>query len=329
MSLQRKCLAASAISHGCLLALVFVASAFIPAKPKEDVVSLDLVDLSAIPVDEPNVVGGGNPNAGAAAPAIPKAEPVQQQPAPAPKTETKPEPKVPEPVKEPAPEPKPKEPVKEPVKQAVKEPVHEPEPKPRKPELDPDSFKISQKAIHKEIKPAKPALSFDLSKAEKRTIKPSTRSSHSNSNSENSEADARAERESKLAEARAGALSDAMSRLQGGLSKGIGEIGVPGPGGQAYASYGLILRKYYEKAWIPPTASRGDEPVIHVQVVIRKDGTVLSRRILRKSGRSELDRSVQRALDRVNKVPEFPSGSTDEQRTFDIDFNLTDKIGAG
>jgi TonB family protein len=120
-----------------------------------------------------------------------------------------------------------------------------------------------------------------------------------------------------------------MSRLQGGLSKGIGEVGIPGPGGQAYASYGLVLRKYYEEAWIPPQTSRGNDPIVAVSVVIRRDGTVLSRRITRKSGRTELDRSVQRALDRVNKVPAFPSGSTDEQRTFEIEFNLTDKLGVG
>ncbi|HEV8541603.1 MAG TPA: TonB family protein [Verrucomicrobiae bacterium] len=312
--LQKKCLVGSAFAHGLLWVLVFIGSAFIPSKPKENFIPIDLIDLNATLVDEPNVVGGGNPNASLPPPvAAPKVQPQPAAPQPSPLAQTTPkqEPK-PEPIKEKEP------PHKEPA------PVEKiPEPKPdKKFQLDPDSFKVFDKATKE--KPAKPEQTFDFSKAQKRVIKPSTLTGKDPAEEE---IDARAAREAKLAQARAGALNEVMSRLQGGLSKGVGEIGVPGPGGRAYASYGLYLRKTYEEAWIPPTAARGDEPTVGVEVVIRRDGTVLSRRITRKSGRAELDRTVQKALDRVNKVRPFPSEGTDEQRKFEFDFNLTDKQG--
>ncbi len=294
--LQKKCLVASAFTHGLLLVLLFIGSAFIPSKPKENFIPLELVDINAMVVDEPNVVSGGNPNATPPpAPVTPKAQP--QQPATPPQPVVKPEPKA-EPITEKIPEPKPAE---------------------KRFQIDPESFvKIPDKSKEK---PPKAEPTFDFSKSEKRVIKPSNAAKEP-SDSEN---ESRA-REMKMAQARAGALSEAMSRLQGGLSKGIGEIGIPGPGGRAYASYGLVLRKIYEEAWIPPNAARDNEPTVGVEVVIRRDGTVLSRRIVKKSGRAELDRTVQKALDRVNKVPAFPSGSTDEQRKFEFDFNLTDKL---
>lgn len=332
MTLSKKCLVASAVTHGLLLVLVVIGSAFIPAKPKEEVISIEMLDPNTILVDEPNVYSGGNPNA---VPPPQSAQPQAPQPAAQPAPVKQPEPAKIEPKIEPKPEPKPVEPVKEPIKEPPqkapeKEPTREIEKvEPKKPKIDPDSFKILEKAVHKGAekapeKPPKETPNFDLGRAQKRVIKPGAKT-----DGESASDKAAAEREAQMAEAakaRAGALSSAMSRLQGGLSKGVGEIGIPGPGGQAYASYGLVLRKIYENAWIPPNAGRGDEPVVSVEVVIRKDGTVLSRRITKKSGRTELDRTVQRALDRVNKVPAFPSGSTDEQRTFTIDFNLTDKL---
>jgi TonB family protein len=311
--LHKKCLVGSAFAHGLLLILVIVGSAFLPSKPQENFIPIDLIDLNATLVDEPNVVGGGNPDAALPPATAPKVQPQPPAPQPSPPAQptSKPEPK-PEPIKE-------KEsPHKEPA------PVEKtPEPKPEKKfQLDPNSFKIFDKTTKE--KPAKPEPSFDFSKAQKRVIKPSTSPAKDSANDEN---DARAAREAKLAQARAGALNEIMSHLQGGLSKGVGEIGVPGPGGRAYASYGLYLRKIYEEAWVPPTAARGNEPAVGVEIVIRRDGTVLSRRITRKSGRAELDRTVQKALDRVNKVNPLPSESTDEQRKFEFDFNLTDKQG--
>src|SRR4051812_6004136 len=192
--LKGKCLVASEFSPGLLLVLVFVGSAFIPAKPKENFVPIDLVDINAMVVDEPNVVGGGKPNASLPPASTPKTQPQPRIPQPTPP--------APIPKQEPKPEPiKPKEPTA-----AEKIPEVKPE---TKRQIDPESFNLDK---IKE-KPVKTPPNFDLSKAEKRVIKPSASSAKESSNAEN---EARAERETKMAQARAGALSEVMSRLQGG-----------------------------------------------------------------------------------------------------------------
>ena len=141
------------------------------------------------------------------------------------------------------------------------------------------------------------------------------------------------EAESSAAAARgaqiASAAGTALANLSKGLSSGVGEIGIPGPGGAAYASYGLALRKIYYDAWIPPAAAGDREPVVQVEVVIARNGAVLSSRILKRSGKRELDRSVQETLNRVKKVREFPSGSSDEKRTFQIHFDLSNRQSYG
>lgn len=325
--LQRKCLFGSAIFHGLLLLLVVIGSAFISHKPPQETPAFELFDMRATLVDQPNVLSGGNPNV--TAPPQPSPQPPAQAPAAQPPVpDSKPEP-APEPPKadtKPAPKAPPEEKTPEPAKALETKP----EPVKNRPP-DPDSFDLS-KAVKKSSsaktdKSDKPSTTFDFGKAEKRVIKPSKDGKDSSDGDEK----ARGDRERQLAQARAGALANAFSNLQGGLSKGGTSYDIPGPGGPAYASYYLALRKFYEMAWIPPNASRGDEPVVEVEVVIARDGTILSQRILKKSGRRELDNSVQTTLNRVYKAkaPRFPDGSTDEKRTFRINFNLTDKLNAG
>ena len=129
--------------------------------------------------------------------------------------------------------------------------------------------------------------------------------------------------------ARAGAISDALKNVQGGLSKGGTSYDIPGPGGAAYASYDLYLKKLYETAWVPPQAGRGNEPAVEVEIVIARDGTVLSHRVLKPSGRRELDSSINTVLRRINKVRPLPEGGTDQKRTFRINFNLTETPNVG
>jgi colicin import membrane protein len=313
-SLQRKCFVASAVTHTLLLVMLLVGSAFVPHKPPaDDSIAIQLVDIPDILVDEPNVVGGGNPRAG-----LPNVDPVPVTQAPSvPTPAPKPEPPAPEPVKQPIPEPAPAKPEKK----------LEPEPPP-KPE--PNPFNLAEAKTIKSPAPApKPAENkpaFDLGKAERKVIKPAPSRSPTSASSEAArESSAAAAREAKIASA-AGA---ALANLSKGLSTGVGEIGIPGPGGAAYASYGLALRKIYYDAWIPPAAAGDGEPIVQVEVVIARDGKVLSSRILKRSGKRELDRSVQETLNRVKKVREFPSGSSDEKRTYQIHFDLSNRQSYG
>jgi TonB family protein len=123
-------------------------------------------------------------------------------------------------------------------------------------------------------------------------------------------------------------FQQALRNLSDGLS-GATVVTSPGPNNVAYLNYGAYLKRLYEQSWIPPAAALGQEPAVEVEVTISKVGQVLSTRVLKKSGRPNLDNSVQNVLDRVKTVQPFPEGSTDQQRTFKINFNLTAKLAAG
>jgi TonB family protein len=112
--------------------------------------------------------------------------------------------------------------------------------------------------------------------------------------------------------------------LRSGFTKGT-KVEVWGPGGEAYASYDSLVKAVYDDAWDVSDSLTDDDSTAKVKVVIARNGNVVSAYIERRSGNSLLDKSVQRALDKVKFVAPFPEGSRDEQRTFTINFNLKAK----
>ena len=115
------------------------------------------------------------------------------------------------------------------------------------------------------------------------------------------------------------AISSAIRNLKKNLSPGT-TIDMPGDSTVAYANYASIVKSVYDAAWTLPDTIAGDENIT-VKVTIASDGTVLSARIIERSGDAPVDASVQRALDRVTFVAAFPEGSSDKQRTYTINFN--------
>ena len=99
----------------------------------------------------------------------------------------------------------------------------------------------------------------------------------------------------------------------------------PGGGGEAYANYAQVVKAVYDQAWTAPDDTANDDAITKVTVTIASDGTVLSARIISPSGDAQVDKSVQRTLDRVTFIRPFPEGSTDKQRTYTINFNLKAK----
>ena len=95
---------------------------------------------------------------------------------------------------------------------------------------------------------------------------------------------------------------------------------MPGDSTVAYANYASVVKSVYDAAWTLPDTIAKDENVT-VKVTIASDGTVISARIIDRSGDAPVDASVQRALDRVSFVARFPEGSSDKQRTYTINFN--------
>src|SRR5688500_143045 len=127
MSLQKKCFTASAITHGLLLLLVFVGSAFIPQKPQ---IKGPEFEIFTLPPDfelvaQDNVFSGGSPDAKGGPKINAPVQPQPVAPPPQPKVESK---------KTEVPDIKPVQPKPEPVKQ----------PDPPKPKTNPEEFDFTK-----------------------------------------------------------------------------------------------------------------------------------------------------------------------------------------
>lgn len=103
------------------------------------------------------------------------------------------------------------------------------------------------------------------------------------------------------------------------------EIDFPKDSTEAYADYALVVKNVYTQAWELPDKVADDEAKVKVSITIAKDGRVEEAHILKKSGDAAMDRSVQKALDRVRMIQPFPEGSTDKKRTYIINFDLKAK----
>jgi len=99
--------------------------------------------------------------------------------------------------------------------------------------------------------------------------------------------------------------------------------------GEAVASYAQVVKSIYEHAWLPPDDTASDDAITKVSVTIASDGKVIDSHIVRTSGDSLVDHSVQRTPDRVIFIRAFPEGSKDKQRTYVINFNLKAKRALG
>ncbi len=141
-------------------------------------------------------------------------------------------------------------------------------------------------------------------------------------------AQAQAQRQA-LIESRRQMIGSTVTGIQGGLSSSTA-VSVPGAYGEAYMDYGLFVKSRYEAAWRPPSDLSDQNPTVKAEVIIARDGTIVSTRILQKSGIAALDKSVSEALGRVDTIGKsFPEGAKDEKRQFIINFNLKSRRANG
>lgn len=216
------------------------------------------------------------------APVAPPTPPAPVPPAPTPPKPTPPKPK-PTPPDPTPPKPKPVEPVK-------------PKPKPVevvKPKTKP--------------KPVKPKIKVNLKSTMR---KPDTQKIKAQQ--------AAAERARQAEAKRRAALNQSLNNLDSKLS-GRTSVNVP-QGRYAAANYESLIRRKYVDATIHPGTISGD-PVVKVQLVIARNGNVLSARIIGASGLASWDRAVQKALDRVKRIAPFPAGMSGAKKTFSLNFN--------
>lgn len=215
-------------------------------------------------------------------------DPQAQPPPPAPPT-PKPEPRI-------IPEPRPK-----PVSQVQPAPTPKPKPaavtpEPAKQKPTPTPTRPAIK-VNKEVRRATPAPS------------PSRTAQAAQDDTQRRAAEQIAER-----------AASAASRLSQSLSSKT-TIGIPGPGGEAFASYGQVVISIYERNWIKPE-NIDQTFVVRATVEIARDGNVLSHRITRSSGNRLVDDSVDRVLNRVKFIAPFPEGAKDATRSFNLNFEL-------
>jgi len=129
-------------------------------------------------------------------------------------------------------------------------------------------------------------------------------------------------------------MVSALNRTMGNIRSGTGsatpvEEGYgSGNSGPSYASYAAWVLTVFDNAWVAPEDATSEDATARVSVTIASDGTVISKRIIKRSGDAAVDASVQRALDKVSTVGRpFPEGAKDKQRSYIIPFNMKTKRG--
>jgi TonB family protein len=293
--LETKCLMVCATTHGLLIAIVFFGSAFFVANTKKE----NLQPLNMIPailVDAAISGGGGKPNL----------HPSEEKP----KGETL----IPQP---PAPQP----PVQKPVE--AKPP---PEPKPTEVKKEPPTVVKKTTESNKPLKPQpkepipEPRHKVDINNVVKRPDDTAAKAK--------AQAEAQARERAARAQHTAEIFKEASSRLASGFAGGTA-IEVPGPGGAAYANYAQLVKAAYDDAWKVSDEMTDNNSVATVTVVIGRSGDVITAQITTRSGNPALDRSVQRAIDKVRFIAPFPTSAKEAERTFTIEFNLKTKRAFG
>ena len=307
---QKKMLLASAGLHGFLVLLLLFGSAFFVSKDKP-IAQQRLNEVPTDIIEKALAGGGGNPDL-VRTDDRKKGETLLPQPAAAPAQPVAPPAK---PTKPQPPEPKPEVRKIEPKKLDLPTPA----PKPVKP-----TEVVKLKSVDKTPE-AKTRIDLNelqpiaRTETDKRKAQKEAEAREAAFEAARHEAAANAARQ-KLAQ-QIGKAADTMRRGFAGGTK----VEVSGPGGDAYANYGSLVQAAYEDAWQIIQDLSDDDSIAIVRVTIARDGRVLSARFVDRSKSASMNRSVQRALDTVKKLPPFPDFIKEAERSFTIEFNLKAK----
>jgi TonB family protein len=198
-----------------------------------------------------------------------------------------------------------------------------PQPKP------PEPVKVSQPPPQpKIVKPSPEA--FEPVKEHKHTIEVNTKEVVRNSDDLKAATAAAQQKAAAQAAAdakrRASAFDHALANIKSSLSPSTAIVlQGPGGGGIPYGNFLSAVKKVYTDAWEVPDGVT-DNAAATVSVTIARDGTVISARIIDRSGNGPIDKSVQSALDRVKFAAPLPDGAKEDQRTVNIVFDVKSKL---
>jgi len=236
--------------------------------------------------NSPPPLGEGDIQGGA--PEEPAAQPEPQpepEPAPEPKSEPKPALKLP-PVPDAIPEP-----VKDKTKDKPKDkPREQPTPKPK--------IEISTNLVVRRATPSVPARpkmsKSDIEKMLGGALKPSP------------------------------SVMGSGGGSGGGFRGGV--LGGRGGGDSAYGWYYTLVREAMYDAWQQPGALAGKRGLMtQVQIRVKRDGTIMDRKMIKPAGNPLMDSSVMNAVETVKRIRELPDGLGGDYKDIIIDFELTDR----
>jgi TonB family protein len=211
----------------------------------------------------------------------------------------------------PAPTPAPPAVRPEPPREKPKETSEEPTPT----KTDSDSVEVTKETTKKKQQ-------FSLTPVtRKKTAKPTTKDS---STTEAEDRQWREERQRLLSQ-----IGRSANNIRSGTGSATAiEEGYGTGSGPSYASYAAWVLTVFDNAWVAPEDASSEDATAEVSVTIARDGSIISKRIVKRSGDSAVDASVQRALDKVTTMGRpFPEGAKDKQRSYIIPFNMKTKRG--
>jgi len=87
--------------------------------------------------------------------------------------------------------------------------------------------------------------------------------------------------------------------------------------------YEQAVRRIYIQAWQPAdgvSTNASIQSICKVSIVIGRDGSVISAKVVKPSGDEQMDKSVHTVLDKIRFVQPFESGARDKRRIFSINF---------
>lgn len=329
--LQQKCFLASALLHGALLIGVVLLSAFTPTPPEPPQTVMTYVSVPSNLLNPPSAPPAAEttpaPPADATPPPPPPPPPKVEVVTP-PKTEVKPAP----PEKHDVTPKKLELPKPDGLLAPKKETKSKPKTEDKKAETKkPDPKKTEKTAAKKEDTTEKNKKTIKLADTEHLSTRtPKHPSGETDEHSKEAEAEGkkRAEQYDKARKDWQKQISGAFSGLRSNISGPV-NFTISGPGAAAFQNYGQQIVSLYERSWLVPSDVADNNAVVQITVTIRRDGRVVDARVIRASGSAPVDRSVRDTLQRVRQFPPFPEGSDDEQRTFNVDFNLKAKRSLG
>jgi TonB family protein len=323
--LETKCIVGACGVHGLLLGVVLASAAFQGQPQKEEHIQI----LNIIPSKLLDQVGSGG---GTPQPSPTPTPPTQAEPAAQPKQEVAQQKPVEQKQVEQKPDPKPveKEIVKtetipDPPKKQVKHHQIEPDIT----ELQPIESPNAKVHIAKPTKHLRSADDIHVDLGQKTSVKNHRKQDLAKQQAADDEASAVAYNNSvKRALSKIGSeAAHSIGSKTSGLTV-VGKLG-QGGGGEAFAGYEQAVGSIYYRAWVAPEGVGDGGSDTEVEIVVARDGTIISAQLTTHSGKSSMDRSVQSVLNKVRKLPPFPEGASDTQRTFQIVFNLKAKHSSG